>query len=41
MISYDSDALHDLVTFTQFKKPAKHPWRSVTFSKVVGFMGIF
>ena len=27
------DALRDLVTFVQFEK---HPWRSVTFSKVAG-----
>ena len=31
------DALRDLVTFVQFKKREKHPWRSVTFSKVPGF----
>ena len=30
------DALRDLVPFVQFKKREKHPWRSVTFSKVVG-----
>ena len=30
-------ALRDLVPFVQFKKREKHPWRSVTFSKVVGF----
>ena len=28
------DALHDLVPFVQFKKREKHPWTSVTFSKV-------
>ena len=28
------EALHDLVPFVQFKKREKHPWRSVTFSKV-------
>ena len=28
------DALHDLVTFVQFKKREKHPWRSVNFSKL-------
>ena len=33
------DALRDLVPFAQFKKPEKHPWRSVTFSKVAGFCG--
>ena len=30
------DALRDLVPFVQFKKREKHPWRSVTFSKVAG-----
>ena len=30
------DALRDLVPFAQFKKPEKHPWRSVTFSNVAG-----
>ena len=29
-------ALRDLVPFVQFKKREKHPWRSVTFSKVAG-----
>ena len=28
------DVLHDLVPFEQFKNREKHPWRSVTFSKV-------
>ena len=28
------DALRNLVTFVQFKKREKHPWRSVIFSKV-------
>ena len=28
------DVLHDLVPFVQFRKRKKHPWRSVTFSKV-------
>ena len=28
------DALRDLVLFVQLKKREKHPWRSVTFSKV-------
>ena len=32
------DALRDLVPFVQFKKREKHPWRSVTFSKVAGFI---
>ena len=31
------DALRDLEPFVQFKKREKHPWRSATFSKVVGF----
>ena len=30
------DALRDLVPFVQFKKREKHPWRSVTFSKIAG-----
>ena len=30
-------ALRDLVPFGQFKTCEKHPWRSVTFSKVIGF----
>ena len=28
--------LRDLEPFVQFKKYGKHPWRSVTFSKVAG-----
>ena len=35
-IDLDSDVLRDLVPFVQFKKREKHPWRSVTFSKVAG-----
>ena len=31
------DALSDLVSFVQFEKRGKHPWRSVNFSKVAGF----
>ena len=31
------DALHDSLSFVQFKKREKHPWRSVNFSKVAGF----
>ena len=37
-------ALRNLVPFMQFKKYKKHPWMSVTFSKVAGFrssMGVF
>ena len=30
-------ALRDLVRFAQFKKREKHPWRSITFSKVAGW----
>ena len=29
--------MRDLVSFVQFKKREKHPWRSITFSKVAGF----
>ena len=32
------DALRDLIPFVQFKKREKHPWRSVNFSKVAGFL---
>ena len=31
------DGLRNLVTFVQFKNREKHPWSSVTFSKVAGF----
>ena len=34
--NYLCDALPDLVPFAQFKKREKHPWRSATFSKVLG-----
>ena len=37
VLKYNCDALSDLVPFVQFKKREKHPWRSVTFSKVAGF----
>ena len=37
LLDFICDALHDLVPFAQFKKRKKHPWRSVTFSKVAGF----
>ena len=36
IIGLDSDVSPDLVPFVQFKKREKHPWRSVTFSKVAG-----
>ena len=26
--------MHDLVSFVQFKKPEKHPWRNVTVTKI-------
>ena len=32
-----SDVLCNLVPFALFKKREKHPWTSVTFSKVTGF----
>ena len=35
-IGLDSDVLRDLVPFIQFRKGEKHPWRSVTSSKVAG-----
>ena len=31
------DALRDFVSFVQFKKREKYPWRSVNFSKVASF----
>ena len=31
------DALHDLVSFVQFKKREKHLWRSIDLNKVAGF----
>ena len=33
-VNFQTDALRDLVPFVQFKKREKHPWRSITFSKV-------
>ena len=35
------DALRGLVSFLQFKKREKHPWRSVTLIKVNSSMGVF
>ena len=35
------DALRNLMPFVQLKKCEKHPWRSVNFSKVVGFCLLF
>ena len=32
---YICDTLRDLVPFVQFKKREKHPWRSVTFSRLL------
>ena len=37
-ISLICDELRDLVPFAQFKKPEKHPWRSVNFRKVAGLV---
>ena len=31
------DVFRALVPFVQLKKREKHPWRSVTFSKVAGY----
>ena len=33
----ENDALRDLVSFVQFKKHEKHPWKSATFSKACHF----
>ena len=33
-VVFISYVLRDLVPFAQFKKRAKHTWRTVTFSKV-------
>ena len=33
---YICDPLRDLLQFVKFKKLEKHPWKSVTFSKVAG-----
>ena len=30
--------LHDLVPFVQFKKREKHEYRTVIFSKVIGYL---
>ena len=38
---YICDALRDFVSFVQFKKLEKHPWRSVTFIKVSGFISLW
>ena len=35
-INLNCDVLGYLVPFIQFKKREKHPWKSVTFSKVAG-----
>ena len=34
------DVLRDLKPFVQFEKPEKHPWRSVTFSKVADWSAL-
>ena len=36
-IVLDFDALHGFVPFVHFEKRGKHPWKSVTFSKVAGW----
>ena len=36
-VLYICNALRVLVPFLQFKKHEKHPWSSVTSSKVAGF----
>ena len=36
-VKKSNTSLRDLVPFVQFRKGKKHPWRSVTFSKVAGF----
>ena len=41
IIGLDSDVSPDLVPFVQFKKREKHPWRSITFSKVAGFLQLY
>ena len=41
LLHTNCDALRDLVPFVQFKKREKHPWRSVTFSKVAGYWMLF
>ena len=38
--SHKCDALRDFVPFVQFKKCEKHPWRSVTFNKVAGWLNV-
>ena len=35
------DALSELVTFVQFKKREKHPWRRATLLKVTVLLGCF
>ena len=35
-MQFVSPVLRNLILFAQFKKREKHPWRSVTFSKVAG-----
>ena len=35
-IGLDSDLLHDLLPFVQFKNHEKHRWKSATFSNVAG-----
>ena len=37
VLKFMCDVLRDLVSFVQFKKREKHPWRSATFSKACHF----
>ena len=41
MESQQANHLRDLVTFVQFKKLEKHPWRSDTFSSSIGVFHVF
>ena len=36
VLFHNCGALRDLLTFVQYKKREKHPWRSANFSKVTG-----
>ena len=35
------DALRDLAAFVQLRKREEHPWRSVNFSKVAGYLQLY
>ena len=34
VVNFQSDLLRGMLPFLQFKKREKHPWKSITFSKV-------